>query len=238
MWRIGCSIINFKQYGSIQALNRAFGDQWVYIGRANSHAGLTQSPLANPFKVKDYGGRGKTLPHYRRWLWERIQAGDEAILNALKAIDESTTLVCWCKPGPCHGDVVKAAAEWVQAQSQKRTAFVSGHRNLTPAEFYKHYQPQLDKAIAAGCQFVVGDAPGADAMAQMYLVGRAAAEQVTVYHAGRKPRHWYGGFAVRGGYASQSAKDAAMTAVSDYDIAWVRPGKETSGTARNLARRR
>ena len=112
-----CNIINFKQYGSVSALNQAFGDQWTYIGRANSYAGLTQSPLANPFKVKDFGGRGRTLPHYRRWLWGRIQAGDKAVLDALKAIDETTALVCYCKPGPCHGDVVKAAAEWLRSQA-------------------------------------------------------------------------------------------------------------------------
>lgn len=232
-----CSVVNFKQYGSIQALNQVFGDRWVYIGRANSTIGLAQSPLANPFKVKDFGGRGQTLPHYRRWLWERIQAGDETVWDELGAINESTVLICWCKPGPCHGDGVKAAAEWVQAQ-QKQTAFVSGHRSLTPAEFYQHYQLQLDKAIAAGHHFVVGDAPGADAMVQMYLVNRVESERVTVFHARRKPRNWYGGFAVQGDYARQSAKDAAMTAISDYDIAWVQPGKEASGTARNLARRR
>lgn len=117
-----CTVVNFKAYGSIQALNRAFGDRWVYIGRANSYAGLEQSPLANPFKVKafgelsraDFGDRGQTLPHYKRWLWERIQAGDEVVLDALKAINARTVLVCWCKPGPCHGEVVKAAATWVQ----------------------------------------------------------------------------------------------------------------------------
>ncbi|MCZ7673818.1 MAG: DUF4326 domain-containing protein [Chloroflexi bacterium] len=78
-------------------------DRWVYIGRANSYAGLEQSPLANPFKVKELGSRGQTLPHYKRWLWERIQAGDEAVLDALRAIDTQTVLVCWCAPGPCHG---------------------------------------------------------------------------------------------------------------------------------------
>lgn len=120
-----CQIINFKQYGSIQALDHAFGEQWCYIGRASSYAGLSQSPLANPFKVKafgklsraDFGGRGQTLPHYRRWLWNRIQAGDEAVLAALRSITSSSVLVCWCKPGSCHGDVVKAAAAWIQRQS-------------------------------------------------------------------------------------------------------------------------
>ena len=238
-----CSIVNFKQHGSVQALRQAFGNRWLYIGRANSYAGLPASPLANPFKVKDFGGRDRTLPpgstlgHYCRWLWERIQVGDTAVLDTLRAINESTVLVCYCKPGPCHGDVVEAAATWVQSQ-QKKVAFVSGHRDLTPDEFYRRYQPRLDKAIAAGHRFVVGDAPGADAMTQMYLVGRAAPEQVAVYHAGRQPRNHSGGFAIRSGYVSQSAKDATMTAVSDYDIAWMRPGKAKSGTAHNLARRR
>ena len=239
MWRKNSGIINFKQHGSIPALNQAFGDQWVYIGRANNYAELPQSPLANPFKVKDFGGRGKTLPDYRRWLWERIQAGDEAVLAALKAIDESTMLVCWCKPGPCHGDVVRAAAEWLQTTSGKttdKTAFISGHRNLSQDEFTKYYQPQLDKVMAADHQFVVGDAPGADAMAQRYLSQHIDGNRVTVYHVRQRPR-FNAGFSTSGGYPMQSAKDAAMTAVSDYDIAWVRPGKETSGTARNLARR-
>jgi hypothetical protein len=120
-----CQIINFKQYGSIEALNQAFGDRWVYIGRANNYAKLLQSPLANPFKAKafgelsraDFGGRGQTLPHYRQWLWQRIEIGDEAVLQALQAIDTQSVLICWCKPGPCHGDVVKAAAAWLHRQS-------------------------------------------------------------------------------------------------------------------------
>jgi hypothetical protein len=170
-----------------------------------------------------------------------MQAGNEAVLKALRAINDQTVLVCWCHPQPCHGEVVKAAAEWLRSQpdpDSEPVAFVSGHRDLTAAEFDQHYRPQLDKAIAAGHHFVVGDAPGADAMVQTWLAGRVSSDQVTVYHAGRRPRHHSAGFAVRGGYANQSAKDAAMTAASDYDIAWVRPGKESSGTSRNLVRRR
>jgi hypothetical protein len=111
-----CIIINFKAYGSVQALNKVFGDRWVYIGRANSYARLPTSPLANPFKVKEFAGRGQTLSHYRRWLWQHIQDGNEEVINALKTIDDQTVLICWCKPGPCHGDVVKAAAVWLQQQ--------------------------------------------------------------------------------------------------------------------------
>jgi ribonuclease HI len=115
----GCQVANFKAYGSIQALNQAFGDRWLYIGRKNDYASLEQSPLANPHKVSDFGGqRGATLPHYRRWLWQRIQAGDEAVLRVLRAINEQTVLICWCHPHPCHGDVVKAAAEWLRVQER------------------------------------------------------------------------------------------------------------------------
>ena len=118
-----CAVVNFRHYRSVDGLNQAFGDRWLYIGRRNrlarsgaeGAAGLPQSPLANPFRVRDYG-RGRTIPHYRRWLWERIQAGDQAILDALRTINESSILVCWCKPAPCHGDVVKAAAAWLQSQ--------------------------------------------------------------------------------------------------------------------------
>ncbi|MBK8935381.1 MAG: DUF4326 domain-containing protein [Chloroflexi bacterium] len=89
-------VVNFKRYGSVMALNQAFGDRWVYIGRANSHAGLVQSPLANPFKVSDYGGqRGAAIDDYRHWLWGRILSGDTAVPDALRAINEKTVLVCW-----------------------------------------------------------------------------------------------------------------------------------------------
>jgi hypothetical protein len=110
-----CRVVNFKQYGSIEVLGETFGDRWTYIGRASRLAGLPRSPLANPFRVGDFGGRcGATLPFYRRWLWAQIQAGDPAVIEALRAIDDSSVLVCWCSPGPCHGEVVKAAAAWLK----------------------------------------------------------------------------------------------------------------------------
>lgn len=109
-----CQIVNFNQHQSVEKLNREFGDRWTYIGRENGFAGLGRSPLANPFKVAEFGGRGQTLPHYKRWLWQQIQNGNEEVLEALRQINKDTVLVCWCKPGPCHGDVVIKAAEWLR----------------------------------------------------------------------------------------------------------------------------
>lgn len=120
---------------------------------------------------------------------------------------------------------------------------ISGHLDLTPAEFEAHYMPRLQEAITAGHSFVVGDAPGADAMAQAFLFVHMPLalyrERVTVYHCARfrSPRHHVGGCPVVAAGDSQAAKDRAMTKASDYDVAWVRPGKEKSGTADNLRRR-
>ena len=229
-------VVNFKDFKSQEALTAVFGERWLYIGRENKNGGLKTSPLGNPFKAAAYGGRGATLPYYKMWLWQQMQRGNPDVMRALQAIRDNSVLVCWCKPEPCHGDVVRKAALWLKAHRPK-TAFISGHLDLNKNEFAQHYQPLLDKAIALNHHFVVGDAPGADAFAQMYLLKRVVPERVTVYHKGEQARNLFGGFQVQNIYPSQTAKDTAMTAVSGYDIAWVRPGKESSGTARNLARR-
>ncbi|MEW5985054.1 MAG: DUF4326 domain-containing protein [Chloroflexota bacterium] len=112
-----CTIVNFREYGSAAALTQAFGHHWLYVGRANHRAGLPASPLANPYQVAT-SGRQQAISQYRCWLWQRIQSGDEAVIAALKSISADTVLVCWCKPEACHGDVVRAAAEWLKSSKR------------------------------------------------------------------------------------------------------------------------
>ena len=119
-------------------------------------------------------------------------------------------------------------------ESMPITHFVSGHLTLTETEFQQHYQSALDQALANGDAFVVGDARGADAMTQAYLHGKTDA--VTVYHMFTSPRH-NPGFKAIGGFQTDEARDTQMTHDSDSDIAWVRPGRENSGTQKNLNRR-
>ena len=114
-------------------------------------------------------------------------------------------------------------------------AFVSGHLDLTEPEFAEHYAPRLRVLVEQGAAFVVGDARGADEMTQAFLADAGVA--VTVFHMFDRPRRLRGPFPLRGGFDSDDARDAAMTAASDVDVAWVRPGRERSGTAKNLARR-
>lgn len=131
--------------------------------------------------------------------------------------------------------------------------FVSGHLNLSPDEFQQHYAPRLQEACDAkdGCRFVVGDCQGADAMAQEWFASRRLPkDRVAVFHMHGEPRHNVGDWPTHKGFKSDGARDAAMTAASTADLAWVRPEEETkrllgaayrpgriSGTAKNLLRR-
>jgi len=117
-----------------------------------------------------------------------------------------------------------------------KTYFVSGHLKISSDEFEEHYIPLLEKALSEGAQFVVGDARGTDAKAQQWLSGQGA--NAVVYHMFENPRNNVGNFPTKGGFESDSERDTAMTQSSDFDIAWVRPGRESSGTAKNLARRK
>lgn len=118
-----------------------------------------------------------------------------------------------------------------------RTYFISGHLDLTEEEFKEHYVPQiLDALSGSDCHIVVGDAAGADTMAQGYLHSLNM-EQVLVFHMHKKPRNNVGGFPTIPGFGTDGERDEAMTAASDEDIAWVRPGREKSGTGKNLLRR-
>lgn len=123
-----------------------------------------------------------------------------------------------------------------------RHVFVSGHLDLTNEEFVEHYAERLRAARLDGDSapnltvFHVGDARGADIMAQEFLEGLRA--PVIVYHMLVAPRNICGRpHQIIGGFTSDKERDEAMTAATTEDIAWVRPGREKSGTAKNLARR-
>jgi len=124
-------------------------------------------------------------------------------------------------------------------------AYISGHLDLKVEEFDQHYGSLIREAVKRGDTFVVGDARGTDTMALQYLIPQKPLG-VTLYHMFVKPRtpeHVLMAITnqlnlkIVGGFKSDEERDAAMTAASDYDIAWVRPGREKSGTAKNIARR-
>lgn len=75
----------------------------VYIGRACNMGGwrLPQSKWYNPYSVKQYGRDG-ALDRYRKY----IEANENNLLNDLHEL-AGKRLGCWCKPSPCHGDILR-----------------------------------------------------------------------------------------------------------------------------------
>ena len=72
----------------------------VYVGRANPRRGLAESAFANPYKIGQDGNRAEVIEKYRSWLLGR----QELVLKLHEL--RGRRLACWCKPEPCHGDVL------------------------------------------------------------------------------------------------------------------------------------
>jgi hypothetical protein len=86
----------------------------IYIGRANARYGLLASPFANPFTIGRDGTRADVLHKYK----EHILSSPDllVLLPALKG----KILGCWCKPAPCHGDVLVELIETLGAKTERR----------------------------------------------------------------------------------------------------------------------
>lgn len=122
--------------------------------------------------------------------------------------------------------------------------FISGHRNITMEEFKTWYIPSINEALEDDEDhiFVMGDCEGADRMAQDYLSEKLRENELSriiVYHIGQSPRYVSRpGIQTKGGYKDDIDRDSAMTWYSDIDIAFIRKGEWTSGTAQNILRRK
>ena len=106
----------------IEVGNIKMGDQGVYIGRQTKDR--PRSPLANPEYLAREEDRTKVIASYKQWLYAKIQARDPKVMGELWWIldlarrPEGVTLVCWCAPKACHGDVIKAALHWLDEQGR------------------------------------------------------------------------------------------------------------------------
>lgn len=70
----------------------------VYIGRDSY--GWKNTGWGNPFKLQRDEPRGATLERYRAWLLNNPE-----LLARLPEL-KNKKLACWCKPAPCHGDIL------------------------------------------------------------------------------------------------------------------------------------
>lgn len=124
--------------------------------------------------------------------------------------------------------------------------FISGHRDLTQEEFDTYYVELIDEIMRndAFAEFVVGDWEGCDTMAINFLLEQIDYHPITIYHVEEEPRIKYGNESVLNVENVYSVKlknydecDAKMTKDSVFDVAWIRPGREDSHTAKNIKRR-
>jgi Domain of unknown function (DUF4326) len=78
----------------------------VYIGRPSKWGNPYKIGQANPVDIKlGRLDRAGVLRHYETWI--RSQPDLLAALPELKG----RILGCWCKPAPCHGDVLARLAD-------------------------------------------------------------------------------------------------------------------------------
>ena len=89
-------------------------DDVVYIGRpGNGRSGFFGSPIVIgkpcPICNKKHRKAGTTLPCFEAYARHRIAA--DPIYRKGVATLIGRTLGCFCKPGPCHGDVLSQLAD-------------------------------------------------------------------------------------------------------------------------------
>jgi len=80
-----------------------YGD--VYIGRA---FGKWQASIwQNLYPIRVGQDRDKVLQLYEEDLHKKLRSGDFSI----ESLRVAKRLGCWCKPLPCHGDILKRLIE-------------------------------------------------------------------------------------------------------------------------------
>ena len=86
----------------------------VYIGRP-SVLGNQFSHLEGTLAKYKVGSREEAVSKYKEWLraeWVKGGAVKQELLRLVELSKQGDlVLICWCKPLPCHGTVIKEAIE-------------------------------------------------------------------------------------------------------------------------------
>jgi hypothetical protein len=104
-------IVNYGNYKLGQCPEGEYIGRWHPVIRK-------ASPLANPFKIGPYHSRAEVIRMYKRLLWTEMRKNGRMMteLIRLARIYLATgrlTLICFCVPLPCHGEVVREAILYI-----------------------------------------------------------------------------------------------------------------------------
>lgn len=137
----------------------------VYIGRANRRVkGVSASKWANPFR-----GEG-SLEKYREYVMRRPE-----LVESLPEL-KGKRLGCWCKPEPCHGDVLVSLIE--ASPSVSRSFAVNPFCTTEPAVWEEAYRRTIDwkyqKGIRNFSRKIVGTP--VSSLPNIYIIPRVRGE--------------------------------------------------------------
>lgn len=113
-------VINLHKHPTLKSLSqRDWPDDFVYIGRPGR--GFT-GDFGNPVKINEEcpvcGNRhirpASTLECYRIWLEREVRENQEFREKVCQLAGK--TLVCFCHPRPCHGDILEEIAKRLFAE--------------------------------------------------------------------------------------------------------------------------
>ena len=94
-----------------KVVNLKYKQYDVYIGRG--------SPWGNPYRIPADGNRQEVIALYKQWLRQQPE-----LLRRIARDLRGKRLGCFCKPLPCHGDILAFVADltpealenWLDAQ--------------------------------------------------------------------------------------------------------------------------
>lgn len=110
-------VVNVRDYGGIEGAKH---QGVVYAGRPSTLGNPCSAPgIACPVCNQVHFGKGmvqltdcRSIECYRKWLWHMIRSKHADMLAAMSRLNENSVLGCWCKPKPCHLDVLAKAWVW------------------------------------------------------------------------------------------------------------------------------
>lgn len=119
-------VVNIKTFDEVSSGRITF-----YIGRP--------SYLGNPFKLTSKNSLDEVLRNYREWLLFQVKMKTGSVVEKMlrrilkQALQSPIALACWCKPAPCHGDIIKEVLELMPTYSWRQVeqkwlmeGFISG----------------------------------------------------------------------------------------------------------------
>jgi hypothetical protein len=126
-------IVNVKDYGGVANAIKA---GVIYCGRPSILGNPCSVPNTEcPVCRKIHFGKEmkqltncRSIPCYRKWLWDQIKCGNKALIKAIVAIPANALLGCWCfnSNSPvldseyCHTQVIAKARLWLINNTLKR----------------------------------------------------------------------------------------------------------------------